>query len=618
MLKRLKYRFILVNMIIFSLVLFGTLSGIFVLMYNSEIKMSEEIMNNIIKNLSNDIIEQNIHQIKYNPNEEVLETSIFEFNKENIKKEEVNDFEFDYNKNCENQEPPKHDDTPQYNPYFNPYTYNYYQYPFPSHEPQPPQTEVTIKIPERETNPPILTTISERPTALTTKTEPKRKETERTKPTPPTVQTEPTHQHPATQAPAIVPPPNIKTETTQVPVIEPTEAVVTDLTTSEIIESTLIFAPVETLEVTTSITNKITTKKDPPKEPMQKFDGNTIRANILVKLDDDKKVFDVLFNYYDDKPVEKEEIVKIANQIMNNKDDTGKIKIDEFSYRYKMARNTMTNGFDLIFLDRSIELSTLNRLLFAFIIIAGIGLIIVFIFSVFLANWAIKPVENAWNKQKQFIADASHELKTPLTVISTNTDVVLSNPLDSVKNQEKWLTYIKSETFRMSKLVNELLYIAKSDSNEVKMVMNEFDLSNTISSVCLVFEPMIFESGKTLKMDLTKKINFFGDEDRIKQLISILLDNAIKHSTVNSMITVSLFKNSQNKIKLCVSNNTEFISKEQLNRLFDRFYRTDDSRNRNTGGNGLGLNIAQSIVHNHSGNIIAQTQNSTISFNVTF
>lgn len=308
-----------------------------------------------------------------------------------------------------------------------------------------------------------------------------------------------------------------------------------------------------------------------------------------------------------------------VGEIIKSGSMEGKVEIDDIKFRYAVFNKGDSSGYDVIFLDRAIEISTLNRLLIIFISIGGLGLLILFGVSWLLASWAITPIAEAWDKQKQFIADASHELKTPLTVIATNTDVVLANAEDTVQNQSKWLTYIKSETARMSKLVSDLLYIAKSDVNEVAMVMNEFNLSHTTLGVCLVFETVAFENGKILDTDIEENISYKGDEDRIKQLITILVDNAIVHSNGNANIMVSLKRDNKDKIKLSVSNtNGEDIPKGCEERLFERFFRVDKARNRSSGSHGLGLNIAQSIVKNHNGSIsVTSTKDHVVTFTVT-
>lgn len=366
-------------------------------------------------------------------------------------------------------------------------------------------------------------------------------------------------------------------------------------------------------------------KPPPPKDPENppRYDGNLIRSHILAEFGSNNELLDISYQYFFQYNTgienQSEYDLKVRSTIADiaaGKLTSGKCTIENVSYRYKIS-SEYENSRILILLDRSIEISTLHRLMISFIFIGCTGLIGVFFLSIFLANWAIKPIEVAWNRQKQFIADASHELKTPLTVIATNTDVVLSTPNDYIKDQERWLRYIKSETARMSKLVSELLYIAKSDANEIKMEMSEFDISNTVSAICLIFEPLAFEENRELVADLSPRLKLYGDEDRIKQLITILIDNAIKYSIVDSQISVSLFRNNQGRIKFCISNKCEELSQENISKLFDRFYRVDSSRNSGTGGNGLGLNIAQTIAEAHNGTITVNYNYGMISFTVT-
>jgi signal transduction histidine kinase len=227
-----------------------------------------------------------------------------------------------------------------------------------------------------------------------------------------------------------------------------------------------------------------------------------------------------------------------------------------------------------------------------------------FVISIFLARWAVKPINSAWEKQKQFVADASHELKTPIAIIEANTDVVLSNPDDLVKEQSKWLEYIKNETQRMTKLVQQLLFIAKFDSGEERLVFENFDISELVSGMCLVFEPLIFEKGKALETGIDPDLKINGDADKIKQLVTILIDNAIKHSDENGKVYVALTEEKQKgKVKLIVANTGEPIPQESQDKIFERFYRVDKSRARATGGSGLGLSIAKTIVENHKGSI---------------
>ncbi len=413
----------------------------------------------------------------------------------------------------------------------------------------------------------------------------------------------------------------------KIPVTSNSDTTTTSATTDTTIDTTQESTSTDTTADTT-ITSRTTTTETPPKnhfddKPQDKpsdyteYEGNLARNTIYVRVNKDGDIQRISYQYFESG--DNISLEQTVGEIIKSGSMEGKVEIDDIKFRYAVFNKGDSSGYDVIFLDRAIEISTLNRLLIIFISIGSLGLLILFGVSWLLASWAITPIAEAWDKQKQFIADASHELKTPLTVIATNTDVVLANAEDTVQNQSKWLTYIKSETARMSKLVSDLLYIAKSDVNEVAMVMNEFNLSHTTLGVCLVFETVAFENGKILDTDIEENISYKGDEDRIKQLITILVDNAIVHSNGNANIMVSLKRDNKDKIKLSVSNtNGEDIPKGCEERLFERFFRVDKARNRSSGSHGLGLNIAQSIVKNHNGSIsVTSTKDHVVTFTVT-
>ncbi len=353
-----------------------------------------------------------------------------------------------------------------------------------------------------------------------------------------------------------------------------------------------------------------------PKTEPDPFQGKVKRSYVYVEFNEIDDIENAIYQYFTE---EDDVAVKEAvSQIYNDNDESGKITIGNNKYRYMFRFNPVESSYSIVMLDRTLEINTINRLMFIFIIIAGAGLFLIFLISVLLANWTIKPVEKAWNQQKEFIANASHELKTPLTVISTNTDVVLSYPEDTVESQTKWLNYIKNETVRMSKLVNNLLCIAKYDAKRIETACEKVDLSNIVVTISLQYEPLAFENKKTLITDIDSDIQILGDDDKIKQVVNILMDNALKYSLPDGTIKLSLKRIKQSSVCLTVSNTSENIEQEQLDKIFDRFYRVDTSRNRKTGGSGLGLNIAKTIVENHKGTINVVNKDNITSFIVTF
>ncbi len=288
--------------------------------------------------------------------------------------------------------------------------------------------------------------------------------------------------------------------------------------------------------------------------------------------------------------------------IISHGRERGRITLNGTSYQYF----TMEKAYGRIIslLDRSMETDTLNRLLSTLLLIGGIGLVVLFLVSLYLAERAIRPVGKAWEKQKRFIADASHELKTPLTVIAANTDVIFSNRTETVASQSKWLGYIQSETQRMSKLVNDLLMIAKLDAGENKPLFLPFDLSEAVTAACLPLESLAFEAGRELVTDIMPGVTYVGEETGIRQTVGILVDNAIKHATGEGNVQVTLRREGDSgRIRIAVSNPGEGIPKEDRERIFERFYRLDASRARETGGYGLGLSIAKSVMERHGGSI---------------
>lgn len=331
---------------------------------------------------------------------------------------------------------------------------------------------------------------------------------------------------------------------------------------------------------------------------------------IVVEYDKDENILNTFtpFNTEVDSDDLKESVV----QILESEDRSNKIEIDGTKYSYKKDNTRM--GTKIVLLDRTYLQNTVLQLLRSFLLVGSVSLIVLLFISFYLTNKALKPIKESFEKQKQFIADASHELKTPLTIIKTNASLVLSNPEDSVRHQSKWINYISSQADRMSELVNEMLSLAKLDVEENKLELQSINMSKIVQSMMLGFDAIIYENGIELEENISKDIFINGDTEGIKKLFSILMDNAIKHSNKTGKITVDLFKD-KNKVKLMVKNTGEGIEAEHLEKIFERFYRVDTSRVRETGGYGLGLSIAKSITTQHKGKIYA---NSNVGEDTTF
>ena len=298
------------------------------------------------------------------------------------------------------------------------------------------------------------------------------------------------------------------------------------------------------------------------------------------------------------------DINNIVTKVINSSKDMDTIKINGESFGY--LRQDIGNGKRIVLMSKSFQHEMLWNLLKIFIGVGSLSLILLFFISIYFTNKAINPLEATFRKQKQFIADASHELRTPLTIIKTNVSLLRENEMETIHSQKKWINYIDSQAGRMSTLINEMLSLANLDANKKKEERININLSKMLRDSLLVFEVVIFEKGLILEEDLSDNIFIKGEQNQIKKLISILIDNAIKYTNNNGKITVSLI-NERNKAKLIIRNTGEGIEKEHLEKIFERFYRVDDSRDRGTGGYGLGLSIAKAIVEEHKGKIHAES-----------
>ncbi|GGJ16345.1 histidine kinase [Paenibacillus hunanensis] len=299
-------------------------------------------------------------------------------------------------------------------------------------------------------------------------------------------------------------------------------------------------------------------------------------------------------------------------QALQRSNDHGQFSLDGSDWAY--MRLQLNDGYLYTFLDVTARQEILTNLIYSFAAVGFVMLVLLFFTSRYFANRSIQPVQEAFDKQKQFIADASHELKTPLAVINTNTDVLLANPDDTIRQQAKWLHYIKGETERMARLTGDLLYLTEMEQARTTVVHIPFDLSETVETIILTMEAVIFEKNLSLHYDITPQLMVEGSRQQMYQVTMILLDNAIKYCNPGGSITVKLHRQG-NQTVLAVTNTGDGIASEHLTRIFDRFYRTDTSRARQLGGHGLGLAIAKSIVEQHRGRIEAT---STVGESTTF
>ncbi|QNM05569.1 sensor histidine kinase [Qiania dongpingensis] len=322
-------------------------------------------------------------------------------------------------------------------------------------------------------------------------------------------------------------------------------------------------------------------------------------ATFVVKLEQDGSVKEVIG---ENLVIEDEVLEDIVALCLSQDKERGTVK--GMGLRY--LKYSDINGTQIVFMDRSDEVSSMKSLIFISLLV-GIGSLAVFlVISVCLAGWVVGPVKDSWDRERQFVADASHELKTPLTVILANTGILLSHKEDSIADQVKWVENTRTEAVRMKDLVNDLLELAKADAGTDRPVLSRLNLSDLVWSAALPFESVMFEQGKKLDTAVEPEIYVSGDEGRLRQLLAILLDNACKYAEEKGVVTLSLL-GSKDKGKLSVHNTGSYIEKEQLPHVFERFYRGEKSRSRDAGGYGLGLSIASNIAESHAGRISVQS-----------
>jgi len=302
-------------------------------------------------------------------------------------------------------------------------------------------------------------------------------------------------------------------------------------------------------------------------------------------------------------------IINEVNQIISNNYNSN-IKINSLyfsdtSYNFK-------SGEYLVIVDTSNIRYRLSSLLLISILILGLSETLIYYVAKKITKWITEPVEETFNKQKDFIADASHELKTPLAVMMASVDCIEVN-----KKNEKYINNMKSESDRMNNLITKLLDLSKSENGTDKELYTINNLSKIVEKRALVFESLAFENNVCIETNLEKDIMLKCSKSEIDEVVSILIDNAIKHSYKNSTIKVNLYKD-KNNIILDIINNGKDIPESECDKIFERFYRSDKSRNRESNRYGLGLAIAKNIVNNHDGQIKAFSKDNFTTFRVIF
>lgn len=271
-------------------------------------------------------------------------------------------------------------------------------------------------------------------------------------------------------------------------------------------------------------------------------------------------------------------------------------------YRYKIV--PAKYGYLAVFVDgRMNRAMTRQSILASLVVLIGSSIVILLLIIAF-SRYAVRPAAESYNKQKQFITDAGHELKTPLTLILSNIDII-----ENDFGKSEWLDDIRSEGERMAALINQLVTLSRMDEDHSNLTVSSFDLATVLSDTVSEFQPLAAESGMNLRFHTVPSVPYRGDEGLIRRLFAILLDNAVKYCDFGGTISVAL--SAKRHPVLIMENTYKNVNAAELNRLFDRFYRTDKARSR-SGSFGIGLSMAKAIAKNHHGDITAYQKGSDV------
>lgn len=293
--------------------------------------------------------------------------------------------------------------------------------------------------------------------------------------------------------------------------------------------------------------------------------------------------------------VDTQRAIEMATEVYKKKEPSG------FVGSYRFACREDERGAQILFLDCNRELSTFWNFLFVSCAASLAGMLAVWVLLLLLSNRFVRPLSESYEKQKRFITDAGHEIKTPITIIEADAELLEMELADN-----EWLQDIRLQTRRLTDLTNELIFLSRMDEEQAKLQTIEFPLSDLICETAASFQSLALTQGKVFQADVEPMISINGEERSLRQLVSILLDNAVKYAPEGGWIDLNLHRAGKSVI-LQVRNTTAGVERGDLSHLFDRFYRGDKSRNSAAGGYGLGLSIASAIVQAHKGKITASS-----------
>ena len=333
----------------------------------------------------------------------------------------------------------------------------------------------------------------------------------------------------------------------------------------------------------------------PSKQPfieLPDLESNYMTRFFIVRFDDEGNIDSSTMDYV--ASINDTDAREYAARVFKNDSEKGYMK----EYRYKKTK--IDDKTVIVFLNVSREQQYIKSLRRLTVAVTAISLAMVFILIVVFSKRTIRPIETNIKMQKQFITDASHELKTPLTSISTSLDVIAME-----HGEDEWTENIRKQTGRMAKLVSELVTLSKLDEDLPLPNKEQFSLSSAAWETAAVYKTQAKAKNKKMTFDIAENLSMYGEKAAIQQMFSVLIDNAIRYSDPEGEIRFSVYKK-RGKIRIEVFNTCNLESPPDTKRLFDRFYRPDNSRTTETGGNGIGLAIAKAVAETHGGTIEAQ------------
>ena len=273
------------------------------------------------------------------------------------------------------------------------------------------------------------------------------------------------------------------------------------------------------------------------------------------------------------------------------------------TYRY-MVGTTDDGNLIYVFLDANREIKSFTSFLVASITMTALGMLMVFLIVILLSNTALRPIIESYEKQKRFITDAGHEMKTPLTIISANAEII-----EMESGESNWSTGIKNQVAKLTALTEKLVVLSKMEEG-IKLEMCDFSLSEAFFDTCSQYESMAMSKGIRFETAISEDVRLVGNETEIRRCISLMLDNAFRYVNDGGYVSVRV-QSVNGRAEMRLSNSTSGVEKGSLDTWFDRFYRTDLSRNSATGGSGIGLSVVKAIILAHGGTVKAFSADGT-------